>query len=77
MALGPFLAMVLRLLPDVLFLFTRRAKQQDKEQIHESEQEFRSALEHAPADGGGDLDDAGDLLERRLREARRVPEQRP
>ncbi len=71
MALGPLIAMLLRCLPDVLFLLRRRAQHQDKEQVNEDEQEFTGALQKA-ADGNGDLDDAADLLERRLREARRV-----
>jgi len=68
MALGPLIAMVLRLLPDILFLWRRRAENNDKESIHEDVQEFRAAV----ADGDGGLDRAADLLERRLREAGRV-----
>ena len=71
MAIGPLIAMLLRCLPDVLFLLCRRAQKQDKEQVHEDEQDFRGALRNA-ANGSGDLDDAADLLERRLREARGV-----
>lgn len=72
MAIGPFISMLLRMLPNILFLWRRRAENQDKEQDHEMEQEFRGALRERGADGGGDLDVAADLLERRLREAGRV-----
>jgi|ERR1043165_375132 hypothetical protein len=70
MALGPIIAMLLRALPDILFLWRRRAETHDKEQIHEDVQDFRAALE----DDSGQLDAAADLLERRLREAGRVPQ---
>ena len=74
MAIGPFISMLLRMLPDILFLWRRRTENQDKEQDHDMEQEFRGALRDRGSDGGGDLDCAADLLERRLREARRVRE---
>ena len=67
MALGPLISMLLRALPDLLFLWRRRVEHKDKEQVHEDENDFRGTL------ATGDLDDAAVLLERRLREARRVP----
>jgi len=70
MALGPLISLLLRSLPDILFLWRRRAEDNDKEQIHENENDFRGTLAQ------GDLDYAAVLLERRLREARRVSDER-
>jgi len=66
-AWGPFLALLLRALPEILFLFRRSAEHTDREKIHADVQEFRGAL----VEGRNvDLHRAADLLERRMREAR-------
>ena len=86
MAWGPFLSLLLRSLPDILFLWRRRVETNDREAIHDDVQEFREALfpprreaERGPGgevDGGAALDRAAELLERRVREARDVRQQR-
>jgi hypothetical protein len=70
MAWGPIISLILRALPDLLFLWHRRAEQNDKEAIHADVQEFRSAL----ADGDGDR--MAVLLERRMRDARALRDRR-
>ncbi|HYG77805.1 MAG TPA: hypothetical protein VEK08_22555 [Planctomycetota bacterium] len=66
MAWGPFIALLLRALPEILFLWRARMQRQEREKIHDDVQEFRAAL------CAGELDSAAVLLERRLREARYV-----
>lgn len=68
MSWGPFIAMLLRLLPDVLFIWRARVERNQRESIHEDVQTFRESVV------SGDLDRAAELLERRVREARRVRE---
>jgi hypothetical protein len=70
MAWGTLISLLLRALPDILFLWRRRAEQNDREAIHDDIQEFRGALVGDPQNGSGaDLDRAAELLERRVREA--------
>ncbi|MCZ7646917.1 MAG: hypothetical protein M5U26_16785 [Planctomycetota bacterium] len=70
MSWGTFITFALRALPEILHLCRRRAERQDREGIHEEEQHFREALAR------DDLDLVSVLLERRLREARRVRQRR-
>jgi hypothetical protein len=95
MAWGPLIALLLKALPDILFLWRHRVESGDREAIHEDVQEFREALQLgigdcglgidgaraanseqrlpvAHARDGVDLDRAAELLERRVREARRL-----
>jgi hypothetical protein len=90
MSWGPFIALLLKALPDILFLWRRRVERGDREAIHEDVQEFRAALFDASrtgdspvpqaadsaSPGGGNLDRAAELLERRVREARQLRQQR-
>jgi len=71
MTWGALLLLVLRALPELLGLWRRRAETNAKESIHEDVQMFRAALVR------GERDAVAALLERRLREARRVRDGRP
>lgn len=66
MSWGPFIALLLKLLPDVLFIWRSRIEKNQRESIHADVQEFRGSVV------AGDLDRAAELLERRVREARRL-----
>ena len=68
---GTLITLFLRALPDLVWLWRRRAEAQTREAIHEDVQNFRQAL------ASGDRDALAVLLERRLREARRVRDGRP
>lgn len=70
MAWGPLLAFLLRALPELLWLWRRRAERSDREETHEDMQAFRKALV------AGDGDALAVLLERRLRDARRLRDRR-
>ena len=71
MVWGTFITLLLKALPDLLFLWRRHVEQGDREAIHDDIQDFRAALCAPDAAGaGGGLDRAAELLERRLREAR-------
>ena len=92
MAWGPFIALILKALPDLLFLWRRRVENGEQEKLHDDVQEFRAALFNftSPPDpfsisqrGGepratrsADLDRAAVLLEQRVREARYLRQQR-
>ena len=71
MTWGLFISLLLRALPDLLFLWRRRVERGEREAIHDDVQEFREAI-----CGAADLDHAADLLERRLREADRLRQRR-
>lgn len=76
MSWGPLIALLLRALPDILFLWRRHVETNEREKIHEDVQEFRAAL--CGVDGAGaDLDRAAELLERRVREARDLRQRQP
>lgn len=66
MSWGPLIVLLLKALPGILFLWRRRVENNDREAIHEDVQNFRGAVVR------GELDVAADLLERRMREARRL-----
>jgi hypothetical protein len=70
MAWGPLISLVLRALPDLLFLWRRRVERGERDGFHDGVQEFKAALV------GGDLDRAAVLLDERVREARRVRQRR-
>lgn len=44
MAWGPFIVLLLKALPDILFLWRKRVERGEREAIHEDVQEFREAL---------------------------------
>jgi len=76
MTFAALITLLLRALPDILFLWRRRAELNDREAIHEDVQDFRAAL-FAPEGTGGRLDRAAELLERRMREARELRQRQP
>lgn len=71
MAWGPLVALFLRALPELLWLWRKRAERNEREAWHEDARVFREALV------AGDGDRLGVLLERRVREARRIRARRP
>jgi hypothetical protein len=77
MTWGALITLLLRALPEILFLWRRRVERGDKEAIHEDVQLFREAIcSPAAPNNGGRLDRAAVLLERRVREARELRQRR-
>lgn len=70
MAWGPLISLILRSLPDLIFLWRRRVETGERNGFHETVAEFKRALVV------GDLDCAAVLLDERVREAGRVRQRR-
>ena len=71
------ITLLLRALPEILFLWRRRVERGYKEAIHEDVQLFREAVcSPSSPNNGGNLDRAAELLERRVREARQLRQRR-